>query len=134
MTLRVCAKITSGFVGSAAWPDARHEGGSVSKTIHDRPSNNADGQAPPRPCGLGLLGSLALLLIPYRPKQVCASFAPRQKSQLPPAKSELIFAQTLSALIWCLEAWCSLRPAVQIQRFLSVRECVHFPPFHGPHL
>ena len=97
ISLRVCPKITSGFVGRAAWPDARHEGGSVSKAIHDRPSNNADGQAAPRPFGLGLLGSLALLLIPYRPKQVCSSFAPRQKSQLPPVKPELIFAQTLSS-------------------------------------
>ena len=35
--LRVCAKITSGFGGSATGPDARPEGGSVSPEILDRP-------------------------------------------------------------------------------------------------
>ena len=50
--LRVRAKITSDFGGSAAGPDAKHERWSVSAAIPDRPSNEAGGPAPPRPCGL----------------------------------------------------------------------------------
>ncbi len=65
--LRVCAKITSDFGGSAAGPDARRKGGSVSPAILDRPSNEANGPAPPRPEGLGALGALALLLLAHRP-------------------------------------------------------------------
>ncbi len=52
---------------------------------------------PPRPAGLGAFGSLASLLAPYRPLWVCSSLAPRQRAKSPPAKSELIFAQTLGS-------------------------------------
>jgi len=36
--------------------------------ILDRPSHEADGPAPPRPCGLGVLGALAVLLLAHRPR------------------------------------------------------------------
>ena len=93
--LRVCAKITSDFGGSATGPDARLEGGSVSAAILDRPRNEADGPVPPRPAGLGGFGSLASLLLGHRPLRVCSLVAPRQRAKSPPAKPELIFAQTL---------------------------------------
>ena len=94
--LRVYAKIIFGFAGSGAGPDARHEGGSVFEVIHDRPSNNTDGQRPSQPCRLRLLGSLALLAISCRPQYACISFGPRQQSQVNPAISAQIFAHTLS--------------------------------------
>ena len=37
-------------------------------------------QMPPRPCGLGSAGTLALLLAPYIPQRVCASLAPSQRT------------------------------------------------------
>jgi Zn-dependent protease with chaperone function len=64
LELRVRAKITSGFGGSATGPGARSEGGSVSAGILDRPSDKADGPVPPRPRGLGPFGFLASLLTP----------------------------------------------------------------------
>jgi len=94
--LGVCAKITSDFGGSATGPDARPEGGSVSPEILDRPRNEADGPVSPRPGGLGGFGSLASLLLGHRPLRVCSLVAPRQRAKSPPAKPELIFAQTLS--------------------------------------
>jgi len=51
---------------------------------------------PPRPAGLGGFGSLASLLLGHRPLRVCSLVAPRQQAKSPPAKPELIFAQTLS--------------------------------------
>ncbi len=70
IVLRVCAKTTSGFGGSATGSDARPEGGSVSAEILDRPRNEADGPVPPRPAGLGglwLAGpAVAGLLLSHR--------------------------------------------------------------------
>jgi len=94
--LRVRAKITSDFGGSAAGSDARRVGGSVSSAILDRPCNNADDPAPPRPGGLRGFGTLASLLLSQRPLRVSSLVEPRQRAKSSAAKSEFIFARTLS--------------------------------------
>jgi hypothetical protein len=73
--LRVRAKITSGFGGSATGPAARREGGSVSIAILDRPSNAADGPVPPRPCGLGRFWLLASWFLSHRAKAMLLRLA-----------------------------------------------------------
>ncbi len=94
--LRVCAKITSDFGGSATGSDARLEGGSVSAEILDRPRKRSGWPGAARPAGLGGFGSLASLLLGHRPLRVCSLVAPRQRAKSPPAKPEFIFARTLS--------------------------------------
>jgi len=94
--IRVCAKITSDFGGSAAGSDARHVGGSVSSVILDRPRNNADDPAPPRPGGLRGFGSRTSLLLGQRPLRVSSLVEPRQPAKSSAAKSEFIFARTLN--------------------------------------
>jgi len=93
--LRVRAKITCDFGGSAAGSDARRVGESVSSVILDRPRNNADDPAPPRPGGLRGFGSLASLLLGQRPLRVSSLVEPRQRAKSSAAKSEFIFARTL---------------------------------------
>ncbi len=103
--ISVCAKITSDFGGSAAGPDARRlpaaaaqagKGGSVSPR-DTRPTEQRSrwpGAAPPRRAGgLGRAGCVAPR---SQTARVCSLVAPCQPAQSPPAKSELIFAQTLS--------------------------------------
>ena len=94
--LRVRAKITSDFGGSAAGSDARRVGGSVSSVILDRPRNNADDPAAPRPGGLRGFGSRTSLLLGQRPLRVSSLVEPRQPAKSSAAKSEFIFARTLS--------------------------------------
>ncbi len=93
--LRVCAKITSDFGGSAAGPDARRKGGSVSPcdTRPTEPRSRWPGAASPlRAGGLGRAGCVAPR---SQTARVCSLVAPCQPAQSHPAKSELIFAQTL---------------------------------------
>ncbi len=94
-SVRVCARITSDFGGSAAGPDARRKGGSVSPR-DTRPTEQRSrwpGAAPPlRAGGLGRAGCVAPR---SQTARVCSLVAPCQPAQSPPAKSELIFAQTL---------------------------------------
>ncbi len=101
LLIRVCAKITSDFGGSAAGPDARRKGGSVSPrdTRPTEPRSRWPGAAPPlRAGGLGRAGCVAPR---SQTARVCSLVAPCQPAQSPPAKSELIFAQTLSqASLW----------------------------------
>jgi hypothetical protein len=92
--LRVCAKITSDFGGSAAGPAARREEGSVS--IDTRPTEQRSrwpGAAPPR--WAGGFGRAGIVAPRSQTARVCSLLAPRQPAQFPPAKLELIFAQTL---------------------------------------
>ncbi len=94
--LRVCAKIASDFGGSAAGPDARRKGGSVSPrdTRPTEPRSRWPGAAPPlRAGGLGRAGFVAPR---SQTARVCSLVAPCQPAQSPPAKSELFFAQTPS--------------------------------------
>jgi len=64
--------------------------------ILDRPRNNADDPAPPRPGGLRGFGSLASLLLGQRPLRVSSLVEPRQRAKSSAAKSEFIYARSLN--------------------------------------
>jgi len=104
--LRVCAKITSGF-----WRERRRarceapacRGGAGRQgreciPCDTRPTEQRSrwpGAAPPRRAGgLGRAGGVAPR---SQTARVCSLVAPCQPAQSPPAKSELIFAQTLTS-------------------------------------
>src|SRR5439155_3900042 len=101
--LRVCSKITSDFGGSAAGPDARTRGASA----------RAPGASPPVGCdrratkqmarrrpaleGWGCFAVWRCCSLLTDRWRVCSSLASSQTAKQPPAKSEFIFEQTLSA-------------------------------------
>jgi len=95
--LRVCAKITSGFGGSAAWPDARREEGASPFWGCDRRATPQPARRRPAPEGWGDF-AFWLRFSSVAEPWLCSFVVPRQKAKSPPAKPEFIFAQTLSPL------------------------------------
>jgi len=94
VVLRVCAKITSGFGGSAAWPDARREEGASPFWGCDRRATPQPARRRPAPEGWGDF-AFWLRFSSVAEPWLCSFVVPRQKAKSPPAKPEFIFAQTL---------------------------------------